>query len=278
MKKLFFPLLLVLAASLPAPVLAQSAAAPTAGHIQYEVTQKVDLSQVRIMINGQQVKPGSPDFPTDIPDVRTFGMTLAFAGGYAREERESSMMRVVREDGPGGPGGRSGGGGAPQVTRLNPPFKEATYVNLAERKVASTLTVQKDQQTTTYRADQPYQTPASWKPAGQTKKIAGYSCHKATATHKGQTYTIWYTTDLPFTYSPIKELVPAQGVVLLAESEQEQFRATRVDNKPVAAADVQPDGQAKEVSAAELKDLREKAMADFRMRSMEQGQGPGGRE
>jgi len=253
-------LVLLIAALLPLGARAQS---PT-GHIQYEVTQKVDHSQARIIINGQVVKPGSPDFPTDLPDVRTFGMTLAFAGNYAREERESGMMRVVMESGPGG-----GAAGMPQATRVTPPFTEAVYVNLGERSYATTLTVKQENKTTTYRAEQPFKKPEGWKEMSQTKKIAGYTCRKATAPYKGETYTIWYTTDLPFTYSPVKDLMPEKGVVLAVEGQKEQYKASKVDSRPVAEADVRSAADAQQVTPEELKDKREKALADFRQKAFE---------
>lgn len=237
-------------------------AQPTAGRIQYEVAQKTDHSRMSIIINGQMVKPGSPDFPTDLPDTRTFGMTLSFAGGYAKEERENNAVRIV-SDGPGG--------GVSQMTKLDRPFEEVTYVKLADGTASTVVAVKKDGVSTLYRAELPVGHPAEWKDTDQTKKIAGYACHKATVPFKGETYTVWYTTDLPFTYSPVRELTPTKGVVLALEGTTEQYRASKVDAKAaVTAADVQPAAQAQVVTAAELKDLREKARADFRQRMVDE--------
>jgi hypothetical protein len=242
-----------------------AATAQTSGRISYEATQRVDLSQVRVMINGQQVKPGSPDFPTDIPESRSFGMTLAFAGTAAREERENSGATIRTVE--GGPGGD----GVPQTMNIPRPMQEATYLDLANRTSTTVLTVKKDDASTTYRADAPIAAPTGWTLTSQTKKIAGYTCRKATVPYKKETYTVWFTTDLPFAYSPVRELTPEKGVVLALESEQEQYRAAKVDLKAVPAAEVQPLATAQKVTAAELKDVREKAMADFRQKLMDGG-------
>jgi GLPGLI family protein len=238
------------------------ARAQTSGRLQYEVTQRIEPGQMRIMVNGQEVKPGSPDYPTDVPDSRSSKLTLAFAGSYAKEEVEMPMMRTVI----------NGPNAAPEVSRIARPFSEATYLNLAGRSSSTVFSV-KDRQTTattTYRADAPLPAvPATWQLGTQTRKIAGYTCRKATATHKKLAYTLWVTTELPFTYSPVKDLTPDKGVVLALESEREQYRASKVSLQPVPEAEVRPSGEARQVSAAELKDLREKTLADMRQRMME---------
>ncbi|HEX8329523.1 MAG TPA: GLPGLI family protein [Hymenobacter sp.] len=239
------------------------AVAQTSGRISYEATQRVDMSQMRIVINGQVVKPGSPDFPTDIPESRSFGMTLAFAGNYAKEEREGAnavTRTIVSET-----------GSAPEVMSIPRPVTEAAYLDLANRTTTTVLTVKKDHTSTAYRSEAPIAAPTGWTVSNQTKKIAGYTCRKATVPYKKETYTVWVTTELPFTYSPVRELTPEKGVVLALESEQEQFRAAKVDLKAVPAAEVQPLATAQKVTPAELKDVREKAMADFRQKMMEGG-------
>lgn len=247
---------------------AGAAGAQTSGRINYEATQRVDLSQVRIIVNGQAIKPGSPDFPTDIPETRSFGLILTFAGTAAKEQREGGgmTMRTVSMNSTG-----DGPASAPQVTNFARPFEEATYLDLVNRTTTTVLTVKKDDSPTTYRSDAPISAPANWTVTTQTKKIAGYTCRKATVPYKKETYTVWFTTELPFTYSPVRDLTPEKGVVLALESEQEQFRASKVDLKPVPEAEVQPSATAQKVSAAELKDMREKAMADFRQRMMDGG-------
>ncbi|GAA4454416.1 hypothetical protein GCM10023189_20830 [Nibrella saemangeumensis] len=239
-------------------------AQPASGNITYEAMQKIDMSQMRIVINGQEVKPGSPDAPADIPDVRSFSMKLTFAGNYGKEEREGANMVVRRFVGGDGPGA----GAAPQVTNLGRPFDETVYVDMADKKYVTVLAVKKDNDTKTYRAEKTYVKTPGWQDSDQTKKIAGFTCRKATVPFRNETYTVWYTTDLPFTYSPINGLAPEKGVVLQIESNRESFRATKVDQKSVSAKDVQPNEQALTVTQEQLDDLRHKALADFRQRMM----------
>lgn len=249
--------------------------AQTAGRISYEGTRRIDLSKMRIVIGGQEVRPGSPDFPADIPDVRAFAQTLSFAGDYAKEDQEGGGGMMIRTtvEGPGVPGG---GSRAPQTTTLGRPFEESTFLNLKERSASTVLAIKKDDKTTEYRADAPIGKTEGWQLTEQTKKIAGYTCRKATVPFRKETYTVWLTTELPFTYSPIRELTPDQGVVLAVEGSTEQFRATKVDlQAAVAEAEVRPGAQAQAVTAAELKDLRGKAIADFRQRMMDNFGGPG---
>ena len=265
MKNAAKTLVLTFALSLPATgaVLAQ-----TSGRINYEATQRTDLSKVNVIVNGQAIKPGSPDFPADIPESRSFGLTLSFAGDFAREQREGGgiTMRTVTMNGAG-----EGAAGAAQVANFARPFEEAIYLDLANRSLTTVLTVKRDDGPATYRADAPIAAPANWTVTSQTKKIAGYSCRKATVPFKKETYTVWFTTELPFTYSPVRGLTPDKGVVLALESEQEQYRAAKVELKAVPEAEVKPGASAQKVTAAELKDAREKALADFRQRLMEGG-------
>ena len=249
--------LALLATSLLATgLLAAPALAQPGGHLRYEVTRRIDPSEIRVVVNGQLVKPGSPDYPADIPETTTTALTLAYAGQYARETREGGATRTTT----------GGFTAAPQTTVVERPFEEATYLDLAGRTVSTVLTMQADQASTAYRSDEPYVASAHWTLLPQTKKVAGYLCHKATAPFKQETYTIWYTTDLPFTYSPVRGLMPEKGVVLQLDSEKEQYQATKTDQQPVTEAEVRPTQTAQKVTPAELKDHREKAMADFRQR------------
>ncbi len=101
----------------------------------------------------------------------------------------------------------------------------------------------------------------------KTKKIAGYNCKKATVTVRNEEYTVWYTQDLPFSYSPINGLLPdGNGVVLSAEGSRRSFTATKVDFKPVTATDITIPANAEKVTEDQLRDMRREAMQKFRER------------
>lgn len=242
------------------------------GHINYEVMQRVDLSQTRMVINGQEVRPGGamPGGGTvpDIPETRSYGQELLFAGNYAREKRDDAagggMMMMRRTEGPEGSTETRQGPPRP----MSRPFVQQRYLDLTNGKSIEVMTIKKDSVSKTYRTDSPVERPTGWQEVDKTKKLAGYVCHKATCPFKGETLTIWYTTDLPMTYSPIAGLTPAKGVVLQIEGENVSYKATKVDLKPVADSEVTPPANAVVITKEEMDELRKKAMADFRQKMM----------
>ena len=268
--------------------------------------RQIDPSQMRMVVNGQEVRPGSPgapDAPEGMPDVISFTQKLVFSGTMAKEERDrpQNMTFRRREGGDGSTG--SGSGQRPDGNRrMTPPFEQTTYLDLANRATIDVLTMKTDSASQTYRSERPMPNAENWQLSDKTKKIAGYLCHKATATRQptrpirsgtspdsatsdrrnrpanrqsNETYTVWYTTDLPFTYSPVAGLTPEKGVVLQIESDSESFKATGVSTGAVAETAVQPPKDAKTVSPEEMNQLRRKAMADFRQKMMQNGGFPG---
>lgn len=262
-------------------VSAQSTSASTlSGKIQYDGLRRIDMSQVRMVINGQEVRPGSVDTPDGMPEVVSFTQKLLFAGSFAKEERDRPQNMAFRRtrDANGTsapvPDGQAGAPDRPQ-RRFMRPNEQETYIDLANRQRISIMTSRRDSTQQRYRTDQPFPQPVDWQLSDKTKKIAGYVCHKATTTRKKLPYTIWYTTDLPFTYSPIADLTPTAGVVLQIESDDESYKASAVSLEPVDGASLQPPADAKRISMEEMDQLRKKQMADFRQRMMQNGGFPG---
>lgn len=247
---------------------------PVSGKITYEGMRQIDRSQMRMVINGQEVRPGSPgapDAPEGAPEVMSFTQKLVFAGSMAKEERDrpqgGMMMRRV-EGSPDGAGGVREG--RPRNVNMRPPFEQQTFLDLANHQRIDVLTVKKDStHSDIYRSEKPMPAATDWTAVDKTKKIAGYLCHKGTATRRKETYTVWYTTDLPFTYSPVADLTPPKGVVLQIESDSESFKATGVSMEAVAEASVQPPKEAKSITAEEMEQIRRKGMADFRQKMMQ---------
>ncbi|MBD2752778.1 GLPGLI family protein [Spirosoma validum] len=255
--------------------------APVSGKITYEGMRQIDFSQMRRVINGQEVRPGdASDAPEGAPEVVNFTQKLVFAGPMAKEERDRPQNMMFRRNmGDGGAAGQNGPGGGGNGSRpwrggngqrMTPPFEQTTFLDLANRQRIDVMTVKKDSVTSqTYRTERPLPAVTDWKEDSKTKKIAGYVCHKATATHRKMPYTIWYTTDLPITYSPVADLTPPKGVVLLIESDTESYKATNVSMEAIAEASVQPPKDAKTVTSEEMDQIRRKGMADMRQRMMQ---------
>jgi hypothetical protein len=255
------------------------------GEIRYEVTRRIDLSQVRMNINGQEVRPGStlPNGQTlDIPQTTTYSQTLVFANSFGMEKRDApgGMMRTMTFGG----GGPEGQGGQPRgdrgadgqgfrERRIRQPFDNLTYIDMGAQNQIVVLGIKKDSVTTDYyRSDTPIVRDSTWKEESKTKKIEGYKCQKATANLKNTPYTIWYTTELPFTYSPVASLTPDKGVVLQIESDQEAYKATKLEGKPIDEATLRPNPKAKLVSKKQMEEVRRKEMASFRQRMMSENQ------
>lgn len=266
-------------------LLAQAASAQEAissGEIRYEATRRIDLSQVRVNINGQEVRPGGtlPNGQTlDIPQTTTFGQSLLFTKDMAMEKRDqpNMMTRTVRMGGEGRPDGggdRGDRGDRPDGQRMRggrfgSPFENMTYIDMASQTQITVLGVKKDSLTTDYyRSDSPIVRDSTWKEDDKTRKIAGYKCQRATANLKNTPYIIWYTTELPFTYSPVASLTPDKGVVLQIESDQEAFKATKIEAKPIDETTLRPNPKAQLVSKKAMEEVRRKAMASFRQRMM----------
>lgn len=264
------------------PLYAQT---PASGKITYEGMRQIDFSQMRMVINGQEVRPGSPgapEPPEGAPEVMTFTQKLVFSGTMAKEERDRPQNMMFRRNmgdgnGPGqnGPGGGDGTRPRRDGQRMTPPFEQTTYLDLANRQRIDVLTVKKDSTSQTYRSEKPLPAATDWKEDSKTKKIAGYVCHKATATYRKVPYTIWYTTELSLTYSPVADLTPPKGVVLQIESDNESYKATNVSMEAVTEASVQPPNDAKVVSNEEMEQIRRKGMADFRQKMMQTMPFPG---
>lgn len=137
-----------------------------------------------MVINGQEVRPGSADAPADLPEVITTAQHLIYNGTAAKEhqDRPDNMMRFVREVGPGGdPAGnrpaRQQGDRSQQIT---PPFRSEVFLNLATGQRVEVLTIRKDSVTQeTYRTNRALPArPADWQETGKTKKLRAISAKK----------------------------------------------------------------------------------------------------
>ncbi len=263
--------------------------APSSGTITYETMRRTDLSNVRINVNGQEVRPGGtlPNGRTfDVPETMEGTESFRFGGQWAKREpidrRNMMQMRMMGGPGGGGPGGGQGGGGGDQVAapsaeqrqrmdrmrNMRFPMEETNHTDLASGKTYTITAINVDSTRKDYYiSEQPATRPADWEVTSKTKKIMGYTCQRATCTVKDQPCTIWFTTELPFTFSPAPNFTPDKGVVLLIESDDLLYRATKISAGAVEEASLKPSTTAKSVTKEELGEIRRKAMATFRQQS-----------
>ncbi|XWW46781.1 GLPGLI family protein [Fibrella sp. USSR17] len=287
--KLYHISILAMSSLLTQAALAQTSA-PSSGTIAYETMRRIDPSAMRININGQEIRPGGtlPNGQTfNVPETMEGTESYRFAGQWAMREpmdRRNMMQMGFRGGGGpggGGPGGGGGDGGGGQqgptaeqrqrmerMRNMRPPIEETIHTNLATGK-AYTITALAIDSTHKdyYQSEQPVSRPADWEVTSKTKKILGYTCQRATCTVKDQPCTIWFTTELPFTFSPAPNFTPDKGVVLLIESDDLLYRATKVSAGTVDEASLKPSASAKPATKEELAEIRRKAMATFRQQS-----------
>lgn len=228
------------------------AQANTTGIIEYEVTARVDAARMRAFSGGNTGGDGG-----EMPDVITFNQTFTFNNTMGKLEtiRPGGRMR-----------GNNNSGGNNEATPRRRMGNNATYIDLAHKQYLHVMGSPEDEQKAWY-TEEAYIIPTDATLSDKTKKIAGYTCKKATVKLKDETYTVWYTTGMPFSFSPLNGLLPdSTGVVLAAESSKRAFNAKSVSLKPVADSITALPSQAIKVSQDEMREIRRQNMDKLRKR------------
>lgn len=133
------------------------------------------------------------------------------------------------------------------------------YINFTNKKYIRAF--KSESNDTTFYIAQDFEPAEDFTPSNKTKKIAGYTCTKATAKFRNNEYTIWYTKDIPVTFSPVNGLVPPDGGFVLAlKSNRMEYKATNVQMKDVAENEVQIQSPSHQLTEAEVRDMRRKMM------------------
>ncbi|MBO9152925.1 GLPGLI family protein [Chitinophaga sp. GCM10012297] len=258
----------------------KEAAAQQSGVIEYEVTARMDLSQARIVTvtsDGRRTEGAPEGGMPDMPNLITTKQTLTFSGGKGKLETEGGGgPRMMMMSSRGGnvvqrgntvmvPDGAPSAGFAPgrplAGNALRPPVSNMTYIDLQNRKYLTVTEERKDSVLeNTWYSEEDYKAAAELKTSGKTKKIAGYSCRRATVTVGDEQFVLWYTTEIPVTFSPVNGVLPEQGVVLSIESSKRSYVAKKVELKPVPETAVSLPATAKKLTAEELKEKRRAIM------------------
>ncbi len=186
--------------------------------IDYDIVRKVDGQNIRIVIAGDA--PGGNEGAMQMPSTITLKQTagISTAGAFLSEP-QMPMPKLP----PGAPEGAD-------VQRvIIRPVKETFGMDFEKRTMTRLMTSEHDPEHKTYANTTPLTTPTDWKADKKTKKIAGYTCNRATCTTAEEEFTVWYTTELPGAFSPfLKVFPPERGVVLGLESDEQSFTATAV--------------------------------------------------
>ena len=106
----------------------------------------------------------------------------------------------------------------------------------------------------------------------ETRKIAGFNCKKASVKEKnGSETTIWYTTDLAFSASPVPALW-TEGVVLGVENQRMKFYATEIEYIKIKDSELALPKKARLITEEEYTTKQ----AEFRKKMQEQFRNRGG--
>lgn len=257
---------------------ASASAQDTSGVIEYEVTSRIEFGNMIVSrsVNGVTTTARGADAAAgmDLPDVMTTKQVFTFSGNKGKMEIQ------------GGPGGMAGGpvmmtssfrmsgatAGVPATPppsamkqiAMKPPVSSANYMDLARKKNLTVLNEMKDSTVTaTWFSEDDYKTGGTFKSSSKTKTIAGYKCQRATAKLGEETFTIWYTTEIPLLFSPVNGILPEKGVILSIESSRRSFVAKTVQLKPVADTDVSLPANAQKITSEELNEKRRQIMERF---------------
>ncbi|UYQ92792.1 GLPGLI family protein [Chitinophaga horti] len=250
----------------------------TSGVITYETMSRMSGEfSGRIMMRAG----GSEAVTMEMPDVITTNQVFTFNGIFGKLANEQGSFSsfpmgavpaggrqtVIINAAPAS-GGASAGSARPSANGAGQglpqfPFTNATYIDLSKKQFLQVVETTGEKKEAWFAAE-PFKAAEDFKEADKTKKIAGFNCKKATAKLKDETFTIWYTTEIPLTFSPINGLVPpAGGFVLSAESSSRSFVAKKVEMKPVQPGEVMPPATADKVETTELANKRRQLMEKF---------------
>jgi GLPGLI family protein len=217
------------------------------GVIEYEAT-------IRINREGAEANPNAPD-------VFNFVQKLHVNGNNGKVETVINF------------GGQRSNTATTQQSNRMRRFIPEVFWDFTSKKTATVTSLPKDSvNVDKYMIEKELKANTDIKEDKKTKKILGYNCKKATLKTEDDTFTIWYTTELGFTFSPMGQTammrmgrganapkIPAiliDGVVILAvEGTDIGFEAKKVDKIDVSLDTVKIPADAQKVTQEEFEEI-----------------------
>lgn len=216
--------------------------------LKYEMIRQISGDQQR-GFRGNSDNEGDSGGPTTITDDRI----IYFKDTLATYDKMGSRMRMFRQ--------RSNNDGSPQIKM---PFEERTFYDMKNKREINYITLIKDGGNEYFHTIEPIELKGEWKELDKTKKILGFNCKKATIKTPKDTYTIWYTTEAGFNFSPMINLAPPVGLVLKLEGTDISYDAKSFESKLDANADFKKPTEGNLVTKEELMQKRRAAFEKFR--------------
>lgn len=142
-----------------------------------------------------------------------------------------------------------------QRSNFNRRGSNEEYVDFVNKKYIRAF--KREGNDTTFYISQDIRNAVNFQPSDKTRKIAGYTCQKATARMRNTTFTIWYTKDIPENFSPVDGLVPPDGgFVLGLESDRMEYKATKVQLQDISNNEVQMQGPSAQLTQDQIREMR----------------------
>ena len=227
----------------------------TSGVIYY--TQVIDTRAMRQGAEGQQQRAARPSGFT-MPDKITNKMEIIYNANGAKLQRSEAEEDISQA---------GNAEGSMRMTRFGGNADREVFFHPGGKKVTESFEMN----------DEPFllekqlgSNSADAVKSDETRKIAGFDCKKAVIKDKnGSETTVWYTSDLGFSASPVPALW-TEGVVLGVENQRMNFFATEIEYIRIKDSELALPKKAKllteEKYAAKQAEFRKRMQEQFRNR------------
>lgn len=225
----------------------------TSGVIYY--TQEINTRSMRMGAEGQQQASRPGGF--NIPDKITNKMEIIYNVNGAKLQKSE-----VEED-----VSQAGNAEGRQVMRFGGNADREVFFNFAGKKVTESFEMNGEQLLLEKALGS---NSSDVLKTDETKKIAGFDCKKIIVKDKaGAETTVWYTTDLPFSASPVPALW-TEGVVLGVENQRMKYYASSIEYTKIKDSELALPKKAKMITEEEYNvkqsEFRKKMQEQFRNR------------
>jgi len=229
------------------------------GIIEYEATIRINRDNPDAAAN------------PNMPDVFNFVQKLHING-------QSGKVETVINFGNFG-GQRTNANAQQQGARMRR-FIPEIFWDFTGKKTATVMSLPKDSvNVDKYMIETVLKPSTDIKEDKKTKKILGYNCKKATLKTADDTYTIWYTTELGLTFSPMAQssmmrmgrgnaptmpvILIDNAVILAIEGTDVGFEAKKIDKVDVALENVKAPSDAQKVTQEEFQEILKQRRGNF---------------
>lgn len=197
------------------------------------------LAALPFSVAGQQLTSGKIAY--DITYQRRPGGNAGQSDNFPKEITRNNVLLFNKTSGKWGPAADN-----------NQKRMRATYLDFQQDVYLRTF--EKRGNDTTFFIATPFKEAEAFQLTGKTKQILGYNCQEATTTLRNQPVTLWFTKEIPISFSPLNGLIPpGGGTVLELQSSRIHAVATAVDPAELATQQLAVPQPSQKVSRQEIR-------------------------